>query len=288
MSKWKRKLQRLVHKGLPKIIAYTISIIVVIIVLFPIIWMIPAAFKPRSELFALPNTFFPKKPTIDNFKLMFNASVNGTKFITSLGSTLLVSILATATSLTVNMFAAYGFARFNFIGKKWLWVYFLISMFTPGITIMLTSIAVCYDLRMIDTIWVLFVPGMANTAGIFFFRQFFYGMPRSLEESAFVDGASRFKIFLHIYLPNATTPIIINGLGVFMGTWNSFIWPTLTIQENARLTQVSQIINIMESRYSANYGMIIAATLVSVIIPLTLFALFQKKIIQGVQLHGFK
>ena len=282
------KKKKITKKKVQHVILCVIGLIVMLLILFPIIWMLPAAFKGRSELFALPNTFFPKKFTWSNFQKVFGADLNGSTFIKSLGVTFLVSCLSTFFSLMVNMFAGYVFARLEFKGKKILWVYFLFSMFIPGITIMLTSIKVVDILGMIDTIFVLFVPALANSYHIFFFRQFYYNIPVNIEEAATIDGANKFTIFFKIFLPMSKTPMIITGVGVFMASWNNYIWPTLTITTNNDLTMVMQIIRTFSTTYAGEYGVVIAASILALIVPITIFAIFQKKIVQGIALTGGK
>lgn len=275
-------------KCVSKVVASAIGVLIAAIIAFPIVWMLPAVFKPKSELFRLPNTFLPENFTLENFIKVFEVDVNGTTFIQSLCVTLLVAILCTFFSLFVNMFAAYAFARLEFRGKKFFWAYVMFSMFIPGITIQLTSIRVVNILQFVDTIWVLIIPGLANSYNIFFFRQFFLGIPESIEEAALIDGSSRLGIFFRIFLPMSTTPMVIIGIGVFMGAWNNFIWPTLTITNNPRITQIMQVIRSLNGSYSGQYGVVIAATLISLIIPVVLFAIFQKKILEGISLTGLK
>ncbi|MCQ2802542.1 MAG: carbohydrate ABC transporter permease [Bacilli bacterium] len=277
-------------RKLVKTIVFTlICLIVAAIILFPIIWMLPAAFKNKAEIWAIPNEWLPKVFYTKNFEKIFTSNlVNDYNFISSIGSTFLVSVIAVVLSLLVNMFAAYVFANFEFRGKNFLWYYFLITMFIPGITILLTSIRVVSVLQMTDTLLVLIIPGLVSAYNIFFFRQFYYGIPRSLEEAAIIDGCSRFKIFFKVFLPMSVTPMVIIGVSVFMGYWNSFMWPTLTIVNNSEIAQVMQVIRILNSTYSGEYGIVIAATILSIIIPLTLFIIFQKKIIAGIAVSGLK
>ena len=156
-----------------------IAVLVALIVFFPIIWIIPAAFKGKSELFSVPNTFFPQNFTWQNFEKVFSADINGTTFLQSIFITLAVAVLSVIGSLFVNMLCAYALARIEFPFKKFLWPLLLFPMFIPGITIMLTSIRVVNMLNMVDTIFVLFVPGMANAYQIFFFKPFIL-IPSSL------------------------------------------------------------------------------------------------------------
>ena len=277
-----------IKKKVSRVLLTILAVLVAILIIFPIIWIIPAAFKGRSELFSVPNTFFPKKWTWSNMEKVFAADLNGSSFVKSMGVTLLVAVLSTVCSLFVNMLCAYALARIEFRFKKILWPLLLFPMFIPGITIQLTSIRVVNALKLVDTIFVLFVPGMANAFQIFFFRQFYLNIPKNIEEAAEIDGASKLAIFFKIYLPLSVTPMVINGVGIFMGAWNSFIWPALTVSENKNLTQIMQVIRTLNVSYSGDYGVVIAATLISLIVPIGLFAIFQKRIDEGIALTGGK
>jgi multiple sugar transport system permease protein len=286
MKKATKKINR---RRLAKTIGFgVIALLVGAIVLFPINWMLPAAFKGRREIWQVPNTWWPTDFVWTNFEKVFTLEHNGYDFLSSFGSTFLVAGIAVVLSLVINMMAAYVFSNLEFRGKKFLWAYFLFTMFIPGITILLTSIRVVNILGMVDTIWVLIIPGVVSAYNIFFFRQFFYSIPSSLEEAAIIDGNSHFGVFWKIYFPMAVTPMVIIGITVFMGYWNSFMWPTLTIVNNASIAQVMQVIRVLNSSYAGEYGIVIAATLMAIAIPLVIFAIFQKKIIQGIAISGLK
>lgn len=283
-----QKLSNKRKKQIGRIALTALAIFIAALIIFPILWIIPAAFKGKSELFSIPNSFLPKKFTWSNFEKVFTADLNGTNFVQSMLVTLLVAVLSTVCSLFVNMLCGYAMARIDFPFKKFLWPLLLFPMFIPGITIMLTSIRVVNALKMVDTIFVLFVPGMANAYQIFFFRQFYLNIPKNIEEAAEIDGYSKLGIFFKIYMPLSVTPMVINGVGIFMGAWNSFVWPALTVSENKGLTQIMQIIRTLNVSYSGDYGVVIAATLVSLIVPIGLFAIFQKRIVEGIALTGGK
>ncbi len=271
-----------------KVLCYIVTVLVIAIILFPIIWMLPAAFKSKREIWQIPNTFFPKHFTTENFEKIFSLNHNGYNFLRSLGATFLVATVSVVGSLAVNMTAAYVFARLEFRGKKFLWVYFLATMFIPSITILLTSIRVVSALGMTDSLAVLILPGLVSGYNIFFFRQFYLGMPASLEEAAAIDGCKPFGVFLRIFLPMSVTPMIIIGVSTFMGYWNSFMWPTLTIINNSSIAQVMQVIRVLKTSYSGEYGIVIAATLLAIAPPLLIFAIFQKKIVAGIAISGLK
>jgi multiple sugar transport system permease protein len=122
--------------------------------------------------------------------------------------------------------------------------------------------------------------------GIFFFRQFFLSIPPSLEDAAMLDGCNMWQMYLKIFLPMASTPMVIIGVGTFMGHWNSFTWPSLVIVSNTRITQITQLIRMMSAIYASDYGVVIAAVVMASIVPIALFAVLQKKIVGGIAISG--
>lgn len=271
-----------------RLVKNLLALLVVAAILFPIIWMLPAAFKDRTELFAIPNQFLPEEWSLDNFEKVFTLTLNGYNFTSSLLATLAVAAIATALSLFINMMAGYVFARIEFPMKNVIWWAVLITMFIPGITILLTSIRVVNLLKMVDTLWVLIIPGVVSAYNIFYFRQFFLAIPKSLEDAALLDGLGHFGTFWHIFRPMSTTPMIVIGISVFMGYWNSFMWPTLTVSDNAQIAQVTQIIRVLSDAYAGNYGVVVAASLVSIAIPLVIYLILQKRILEGIATTGLK
>lgn len=282
----KRDKQYLIRKYLFKFLMLFISAVVVFLIVFPLVWMLPSAFKDKRELFSLPNHFLPKTFSFDNFKEVFH--LYDINFTASLFNTLGVAVTAVVISLVINMLAAYAFARLEFPGKDFLFGLVMLSMFIPGVTILMTSVRLVSAMQMLDTFLVLVLPGAANAYNIFFFRQFFLGLPSSLEEAAILDGSTQFGIFFKIFIPLSVTPMVIIGISVFMGYWNSYLWPTLTVINNTNLRQVMQVLRILSGSKANDYGVVVAASLISLIVPVTLFAVFQKYIMQGIAISGIK
>ena len=140
---------------------------------------------------------------------------------------------------------------------------------------------------MLDSLWVCIIPSLAGAGSIFFYRQFFLQVPLSMEEAALVDGASRFRIYYTVFLPNAKAPMVLLGTGTFIGCWNSYVWPTLTLTSVDKW-QIMQVIRSFRSTYSEAYGVVMAASLLSAIPPLIVFLIFQKHIIKGMLISGIK
>ena len=269
-----------------------IALIVVLLIFLPIIIMLPSMFKGVREIFSYPWHLFPRNITFDNFRYLayLEYTTMAINYFTALFMTILVASLAVLLSLLINMVAAFAFARLRFPGKRILWAFILFTMFIPGITILITSIRVVSFLKMLNTIWVLVIPGLVSAYNMFFFRQFYLNFPKDLDEAAKIDGASIFQIFTQIYFPMSFTPMVIIGASIFMGYYNSYVWPSLVIDQNHK-----QLFQIMTAIYKLfcdsselGYGVVLAGAFVAMIPPMIIFVIVQKYIRDGIQLSGTK
>ncbi|WP_199341202.1 carbohydrate ABC transporter permease [Paenibacillus sp. JZ16] len=189
--------------------------------------------------------------------------------------------------MAVNATAAYVFARLEFRFKTFLWVYVIITMFIPGMAILLTSFIVVNEMGMLDTLAVLVLPGIASAGHMFFIRQFYLNIPMALEEAALIDGAGRTKIFTHIFIPMSFPVFVIVGIGSYLAYWNSFVWPTMTVT-NPELFQIMQYLYTFRSERATEMGMLMAGSALSCLPTIVLFLFFQKHIISGIKISGLK
>jgi multiple sugar transport system permease protein len=254
--------------------------------LFPLLWMIISAFKPAKEVLkANPLRFFPSTWDFTNLVKLFEDT--SYPFLQAMKSSAFVALTAALLSVTINSMAAYAYARIDFKFKKLLWRTTIFTMYIPGITILITSFVVVNSLGMLDSYAVLILPGLAGAYAVFFFRQFFLNMPMATEEAALIDGAGRFRIFWSIFIPNAKSPYVILGTGAFLGYWNSFLWPAMTVT-SPQFMQVMQVIRSYNNMYSNNYGVVLAGSAIAALPPILVFLLFQRHIVKGLMISGIK
>ncbi len=261
------------------------SLLIVLLCSIPLVWMIVSSFKLDREVWAYPFRFFPNKWLLNNYVTLF--TTKQVDFLQAAGNTLFVAFTHTFLSLIIETMAAYCYARLNFRFKTVLWRLTLFTMFIPNIAILLTSFVVVKDLGLLNSLWVCIVPSLAGAGSIFFYRQFFLQVPSSMEEAALVDGASRLRIYYTIFLPNAKAPMVLLGTGTFIGCWNSYVWPTLTLS-SVEKWQIMQVIRSFRNTYNESYGVVMAASVLSAIPPLLVFLAFQKYIIKGMLISGIK
>ncbi len=264
-------------------ISYVIGFLFAILALFPLLWMFVSGFKEKREVLETPFHFFPKVWLYENYISILKDEF----FIRSIMVTFIGAVIFTVLSLTVNSMAAYVFARLEFRFKKTLWVYVITPMFIPGMSIMVTSFVVVTKLGMLDSMLVLILPGLAGAGAIFFIRQFYLNIPMAIEEAALIDGCTRFGIYWRVFLPMSYPPFVIMGVGAFLGFWNAYVWPVMTIT-SPELYQISQFLATFRSERSVEMGLLMAGSTLAALPTIILFLIFQKYIIQGIKISGLK
>jgi multiple sugar transport system permease protein len=260
-----------------------LSILIGVTALFPLAWMAMSGFKGKSEVLRSPFQFFPDVWNLQNYRDI----LADPPFVRAMTVTFLGAVIFTVASLAVNGMAAYAFARLDFRLKGLWWVFCITPMFVPQMAILLTSFVVVTKLGMLDTMAVLIIPGIAASAQMFFLRQFYLGIPVSVEEAALIDGASRWQIFLRIFLPQSQGPFVVVGMTSFLAYWNAYVWPVLVIS-NPDLTQIMQYIGNFRSDRGNEWGMLMAGSTLAALPTIILVLIFQRYIVNGVRISGMK
>lgn len=251
--------------------------------LFPLAWMVIAGFKSKTEVVETPFQFFPEVWLWQNYAQILADPT----FLRTLIWTFFGAVLFTVGSLAVNSLAAYAFARLDFRFKGVIWTVVITTMFIPGMTILLTSFIVVTRLSMLDTLAVLVIPGLASAGMVFFIRQFYLNIPKSLEEAAMLDGCGRFGIFVRIFLPLSKPPFVVMGITAFLAYWNSYVWPILTITSPERFV-LQQYLATFRSERSTELGLLMAGSVLAAAPVIILFLIFQRQIIGNIKMAGLK
>jgi multiple sugar transport system permease protein len=271
-------------KSVPtRILSAVLIVLISVSVLFPLAWMAISGFKGKTEVLRSPFQFFPEIWRFDNYiKIAQDPQFARAMIITFFGA-----LIFTALSLAINSLAAYAFARLEFFGKRFWWVYCILPMFIPMMAILLTSFMVVSSLGMLNTLAVLIIPGAASAAQMFFIRQFYLNFPVAVEEAALIDGASRWQIFLKVFLPQSMAPFVVMGIGSYLAYWNAYVWPILTITD-PNLTQIMQFLGNFRSDRGNDWGMLMAGSTLAALPTIVLLMIFQRFIVSGVRISGIK
>jgi len=251
--------------------------------LFPLAWLVISGFKSRTEVNRMPFQFLPDVWRWENYAQILGDPA----FLRTVGVTLGGALIFAALSVVINSMAAYVFARLDFAFKRTVWVIVIGTMLLPGMAILLTSFIVVARLSMLDTLAVLILPGAASAAQIFFMRQFYLSVPRSLEESAFIDGAGRFRIFISIFVPMSKPIFVVVAMTSFLAFWNSYVWPVMVIS-NPDLFQIQQYLAMFRAERGSELGLLMAGSALAAAPVIILCLVLQRYIVEGIKISGIK
>ncbi len=263
---------------------YAVLAVLSAIVLFPLLITVSQSFMTNQEVNRWPPQVFPVQPTLDSYNLV--VTQQDVRLDLWLRNSLLAASGYTLAVLIVCTPAAYAFSRLRFPGNKLLFGILLVTIMIPGQVTLIPNYLLMRDLKWLDTFNALILPGAANVFGVFLLRQFFMQIPLELEEAAVLDGAGYFGRFRHVILPLSTNALTALSIFVFLGHYNDLFWPIIvTSSLETRTLPVG--LSIIQSSYAGQYRpMILAGVVLSTLPILIVYALFQRRIIQGVTLTG--
>lgn len=271
------------NKTKNKIIVYIILIAMTFLMIFPFLWMVSSSLKTQAEIFSFPPSIFPKTLKLDNFKILFIEY----NFLTSLVNSIYIAILGTIGSLFFCSLAGYGFSKYEFKGKVFLFGLVLGSLMIPLEVIMVPLFQVYIKLNWIDSHIGLIVPGLANAYGIFYMTQFFKGINKEIIESGRIDGAGEFRIFIGLIAPLLKPAYASLGIIFFMNSWNNFLWPLIILKSPEMLT-IAVAIKALQQGLRTPYNLIMAGSVVSIVPLLVAFLFLQKNFIEGLSAGAVK
>ncbi|MCB0731737.1 MAG: carbohydrate ABC transporter permease [Ignavibacteriae bacterium] len=273
----------MISKKIKIVLRHLIIYSIALLSLGPFIWMILTSLKDMSEIFIYPPKFIPEKFYFENYIKAFQAAPFGGYYINSL----IVAFSVTLGQLITCSMAAFSFARLKFKGRDTLFYLFLATMMIPYNVTMIPSFLVLHWLGWVDTYYALIVPGLASAFGTFLLRQFFVGIPKELEEAAYLDGATKLQVLLRIIVPLAKPALATLAIFTFMGTFNDFIWALIVINSDSMNT-VQLGLAIFRDRYLTQWDLLMAGSVTASLPILIVFFFAQKYFIRGITLSGMK
>ena len=263
--------------------SYTGLILLTILFVSPLLFMLTTSFKTNFE--AAQPTWIPKTFTTEGYSFILNAAQ--TPVLRWFVNSLLAALAQAALVLVTASMAAYALARMEFRGKRLLTGLIIATLFVPPIVLLIPNYIIVSNLRWLDSLTAVIVPGAAGAFGVFFLRQFFVSLPRELEEAALLDGANRLQIFLRVILPLSKPALATLALLSFLTNWNDFLWPLYVLFSPERLT-LQPGLSTLQSAFSTDYATIMVGGVIASVPVLILFVFAQRFVIEGVSRTGLK
>ncbi len=268
-----------------KATSYAILTLLGFTMIVPFVWMISTSFKPLEEILVL--RFLPQNPTLDNYTHVITNTALPRWYINSL----VVAIMSTVSVAFFDTLAGYVFAKYQFPGKRIIFVVFLSSLMVPTEMLILPWFIMAANPPVgpvwIDTFWGIAFPGLITAGGIFLMRQFMQGVPDELLDAARIDGVSEFGLFWRIAVPLSLPAIGALCIFNFLGNWNAFIWP-LIITSSREMMTLPVGLQFFSGEAGSEWNLIMTGASLSVIPLLIIVIVFQRYIIEGIALTGLK
>ena len=282
--------------------AWALLVLAIAVSVLPFLWVLRTALSTNSSLASQSASLLPADFTWGAFMRVFGlqspaeavaegGSGAAIDFWLYLRNSVIFSSITTAGAVFFSAMAAYAFARLRWKGRNAVFSLFLGTMLVPPIFTALPNFLLIKNLDLLNTMLGMVLPYVfMNPFAIFFLRQFFLNMSREVEEAAMLDGAKHLRIFFQIVLPNAAAPIATLALLTFIGQWNEYFWPLLVgSQDDVRVLQVGLgVFKSQSPQGSPDWSGLMAATLISALPVLILFAAFGKKIVNSIGFSGIK
>jgi multiple sugar transport system permease protein len=252
--------------------------------LYPFLWMAATSFKSPAEVGGL--SLLPDQPTLDNYRLMWARAPFGRALLNSL----LVATTITASVLIFGSTAAYAMARLKFPGRGALNVATVAILLVPGQLTLIPTYTLIVQLGWVDSYAALVAPYAFNATAILILRQFFLQIPRSLIDSARLDGMGELRILFTVFWPLARPALAMVGIFTFMGAWNEVLWPLLVVRDEQLMT-LPQLLTVFALGGGAGPQQMatkLAAAMVLVVPVVAAYVFLQRFFIESLASTGSK
>ena len=266
-----------------KILIYVLLILVAALMLIPFIWMLSSSLKMNKDVFKFPVEWIPSAPRWRNYSDIWTKI----PLLTFIKNTAFLTIVVTILQLFTSSFAAYAFAKMEFKGKKALFLGYIATIAVPWQAYMVPQFMMMRSWHLNNTHLAIICLQAFSAFGVFMMKQFYEGVPNELCEAARIDGLSEYGIWGRIMLPLSKPALSTLTIFTFVNTWNDFLGPLIYLTKT-ELKTIQIGLRMFISQYSAEYGLIMAASVIALIPVLIVFLALQKYFVQGVASSGLK
>ena len=270
--------------GLGTLLKYIILLALIIIVLFPLIWLFSGSVKLEKEILQYPPTLFGTEITWKNFIRIFDTIPMGNY----LKNTVIFAGFSTFFALLFDSMAGYAFARLRFKGKNIIFICVLMTMMVPFQVMMIPLFLESNLMGLLNTYPGLILPKMTTAFGIFMMRSYFAALPKELEEAARVDGVSEIGIYFKIMLPLVKPGLMTLGIFHLMNNWNDLLYPLMMTSETNMRTLSAGLALFVGEHATLYYGPQLAGAVISILPLLILYIFFQKYFVSSAVSSGIK
>jgi multiple sugar transport system permease protein len=272
-------------RTLRRTLMYGVLGLLTLLFISPLIYMISTSFKTTADAASPTPQWVPSNPTTQAFSSILGNE--GTPVVRWLVNSVLAAGLQTLLIVATASMAAYALARLEFRGKRPLFALIIATLFIPPVILLIPNYLITGWLGWLDSLAAVIVPGAAGAFGVFFLRQFFLGLPRELEEAAYIDGAGRFRTFFTVILPLSRPALVTLAMLSFLTNWNDFLWPVYVLFSPQNQTLPAGLATLQNAN-AVRYDLLMAGAVIASVPVLVLYAAAQRYVVEGVSRAGLK
>lgn len=267
------------------ILRWVVLLAALVVVLFPFYWMINTSLKPAHEIFQTPPTFYSSAWSFDAYRSLIETR----PILRYFANSLLVATGATALSVGFAALAAYGFTRFFVRGELVFILFLLFTKMLPETLLVIPYFQIMADLGLINSYAALILAytSFALPFSIWMLIGFFRAIPRELDESAIIDGATRLQVFFRVMLPLARPGLVAVALFTFLIAWNSYVWALVLTTDQSRFVLSVGIANLM-GEYRIDWNELMAATVIAALPVMVIYAFLERHLVAGITAGAVK
>lgn len=262
---------------------YVVLLVLTAAMLVPFLWMLSASLKLDKDVFIFPIQWIPKNPRWLNYIDIWTKI----PLMTFVLNTIKITLIVTFLQLLTSSFAAYAFAKLKFKYKNTLFLAYIATIAVPWQVYMVPQFMLMRNFGLNDSHLAIIFLQAFSAFGVFMMRQFYQGIPDELCEAARIDGMNEYKIYAKIMIPLAKPALSTLTIFTFVNTWNDFLGPLIYLKTEAKKT-LQLGLKMFISQYSSEYGLIMAASVLSLIPVLIVFLSLQKYFVEGIASTGVK
>jgi len=268
-----------------RVVQYAVLVILTLLFVSPMIWMAVTSFKTSADAIASTPQWVPKHPTTHAFSSILNSS--GTPVLRWFFNSVFAAIAQAALVVATSAMAAYALARMEFPGKRVIFAMIVSTLFVPGVILIIPNYVIVSQLKWLDSLPAIIVPGAASAFGVFFLRQFFLSLPKELEEAAVLDGAGPWRIFWRVVIPLSRPALVTLAMLAFLTNWNDFLWPVYVLFSSGTQTLPAGLATLQNAN-AVRYDLLMAGAMIAAVPVLVLYCFAQRFVIEGVSRTGLK
>jgi multiple sugar transport system permease protein len=269
-----------------KIIQYVLLILVAIIMLFPIMWMFSSSLKTLIGISQFPPEFFPSNPQWGNFIEVFRA----TNVLQYAQNSLILIIGNTVGTLLSSSLVAYPLARMDFRGKNLVFALIMATMMVPATTTIIPQYFIFSHLNWLNSMRPLIIPAFfAFPYNVFLIRQFYRGIPTSLDEAATIDGCNHWQIFWKVIVPISKPTYITIGVLSAVFWWNELFTPLIYLDsDRLKPLALGALTAFRQASFITQWHLTMALSILMIIPPIVLYLIANKYLVEGIKTSGLK